>query len=162
MTGSGTASLRDTRSAEVYARALTRLPGGVNSPVRAMRAIGRTPIFVERAAGAEIVDVDGNRYVDWVCSWGPLILGHAEPGVVAAVTDAAARASRIALIDASVPEEVIRSISTDGIRWATTSASSTSAAVGAQNVVPRSAAACTASRTGGNAWPWISGPQEQT
>jgi glutamate-1-semialdehyde 2,1-aminomutase len=56
-----------------------------------MRAIGRTPIFVERSSGPEIVDVDGNRYVDWVCSWGPLILGHAHPSVVAAVTEAARR-----------------------------------------------------------------------
>jgi glutamate-1-semialdehyde 2,1-aminomutase len=86
-----TVSLRDTRSAEAYARAVTRLPGGVNSPVRAMRAIGRTPVFVERAAGAEIVDVDGNRYVDWVCSWGPLVHGHAHPEVVAAVVAAAER-----------------------------------------------------------------------
>ena len=61
------------------------LPGGVNSPVRAMRQIGRDPIFIERGEGCELVDVDGNRYVDWVCSWGPLILGHAEPAVVAAV-----------------------------------------------------------------------------
>ena len=66
------------------------LPGGVNSPVRAMRSIGRDPIFIERAAGAEITDVDGNTYVDYVCSWGPLILGHAHPGVVEAVTEAAA------------------------------------------------------------------------
>jgi glutamate-1-semialdehyde 2,1-aminomutase len=58
--------LSDTRSAELYRRALRVLPGGVNSPVRAMRAIGRAPIFVERASGPEIVDVDGNRYVDWV------------------------------------------------------------------------------------------------
>ena len=84
-------SLRDTRSAELYRRAVGLLPGGVNSPVRAMRAIGRAPIFVTRAAGAELVDVDGNRYVDWVCSWGPLIHGHAHPRVVAAVADAAAR-----------------------------------------------------------------------
>ncbi|MEA2324651.1 MAG: glutamate-semialdehyde -aminomutase, partial [Solirubrobacteraceae bacterium] len=91
MANSGTASLRDTRSAQLYARALTRLPGGVNSPVRAMRAIGRDPIFVERARGAEITDVDGNRYVDWVCSWGPLVHGHAHPDVLAAVTEAAAR-----------------------------------------------------------------------
>ena len=85
-----TVSLRDTRSAELYARALTYLPGGVNSPVRAMRSIGRDPLFVERADGAEIFDVDGNRYVDWVCSWGPLIHGHAHPDVLAAITAAAA------------------------------------------------------------------------
>ena len=66
------------------------LPGGVNSPVRAMRAIGRDPVFIERAAGAEITDVDGNTYVDYVCSWGPLILGHAHPQVIEAVTEAAA------------------------------------------------------------------------
>jgi len=68
------------------------MPGGVNSPVRAMRSIGRDhPVFVERGEGSELVDVDGNRYVDWVCSWGPLILGHAHPGVVNAVRQAAER-----------------------------------------------------------------------
>ncbi len=86
-----TASLTDTRSAEHYARALAYLPGGVNSPVRAMRSIGRDPIFVDRAEGAELIDVDHNRYVDWVCSWGPLIHGHAHPEIVAAVCDAAQR-----------------------------------------------------------------------
>jgi glutamate-1-semialdehyde 2,1-aminomutase len=83
-------SLTDTRSAELYRRALGVLPGGVNSPVRAMRAIGRDPIFIERGAGAELTDVDGNVYVDYVCSWGPMILGHAHPAVLEAVTTAAA------------------------------------------------------------------------
>ena len=78
-------------SAELYAQALELLPGGVNSPVRAMKAIGRDPIFVAAGEGAELVDVDGNRYVDWMMSWGPLIAGHAHPEVVAAVTDAAER-----------------------------------------------------------------------
>ncbi len=80
---------RAARSAAAYERALELLPGGVNSPVRAMRSIGRDPVFVERGEGAEIVDVEGNRYVDWVMSWGPLIAGHAHPDVVAAVTAAA-------------------------------------------------------------------------
>jgi glutamate-1-semialdehyde 2,1-aminomutase len=84
-----TVSLTDARSTELYARALQRLPGGVNSPVRAMRAIGRDPVFVERGKGAELFDVDGNRYVDYVCSWGPLIHGHAHPEVVAAAVAAA-------------------------------------------------------------------------
>ncbi|MDX6727708.1 MAG: glutamate-semialdehyde -aminomutase [Baekduia sp.] len=84
-------SLTDAKSAELYARALQRLPGGVNSPVRAMKAIGRDPIFIDRAEGAEIVDVDGNRYVDYVCSWGPLIHGHAHPEIVEAVVTAAHR-----------------------------------------------------------------------
>ena len=77
------------RSEELYARAVRLLPGGVNSPVRAMKAIGRNPVFVAEGAGAEVVDVDGNRYVDWMCSWGPLIAGHAHPAVVEAVTAAA-------------------------------------------------------------------------
>ncbi len=82
-------SLTDARSAELYRRALEVLPGGVNSPVRAMRSIGRDPIFVARGEGAELFDVDGNRYIDYVCSWGPLIHGHAHPDIVAAVREAA-------------------------------------------------------------------------
>jgi glutamate-1-semialdehyde 2,1-aminomutase len=84
-------SLSDAHSAELYRRALRVLPGGVNSPVRAMHAIGRDPIFIERGEGAEVFDVDGNRYVDYVCSWGPLIHGHAHPAVLAAVNEAAAQ-----------------------------------------------------------------------
>jgi glutamate-1-semialdehyde 2,1-aminomutase len=79
------------RSAELYRRAVTLLPGGVNSPVRAMRSIGRDPIFIASGHGATITDVDGNDYIDWVCSWGPLILGHADPEVIAAVNEAAKR-----------------------------------------------------------------------
>jgi glutamate-1-semialdehyde 2,1-aminomutase len=80
-----------SRSAELYERALGVIPGGVNSPVRAFRSIGRDPIFIERGSGAELYDVDGNTYVDYVCSWGPLIAGHAHPEVLLAVGDAAAR-----------------------------------------------------------------------
>jgi glutamate-1-semialdehyde 2,1-aminomutase len=86
-----TTSLTDTRSAELYRRALRVLPGGVNSPVRAMRAIGRDPVFVDHASGAELTDVDGNVYIDYVCSWGPLIHGHAHPAILRAVHAAAAR-----------------------------------------------------------------------
>jgi glutamate-1-semialdehyde 2,1-aminomutase len=82
-------SFTTTRSTELYHRALELLPGGVNSPVRAMRAIGRDPIFIASGKGARIIDVDGNEYVDWVCSWGPLIAGHAHPAVVDAVASAA-------------------------------------------------------------------------
>ena len=67
------------------------MPGGVNSPVRAMGSIGRDPIFIERGEGPHLWDVDGNRYVDWVSSWGPLILGHAHPVVVDAIREAAGR-----------------------------------------------------------------------
>jgi glutamate-1-semialdehyde 2,1-aminomutase len=87
-----TAALTDTRSAALYRRALEVMPGGVNSPVRAMRSIGRhDPVFLARGEGAEVIDVDNNRYVDYVCSWGPLIHGHAHPDVLAAISDAAAR-----------------------------------------------------------------------
>src|SRR4051812_27626862 len=74
-----------------FERALKVLPGGVNSPVRAMRQIGRDPVFVERAEGCWLFDVEGNRYIDWIGSWGPMILGHAEPAVVSAVIEAAKR-----------------------------------------------------------------------
>ena len=84
------ASLNDSKSAALFALATAVIPGGVNSPVRAMAAVGRTPLFIARGAGAEIVDVDGNTYVDYVCSWGALIAGHANPAVVQAVGDAAA------------------------------------------------------------------------
>lgn len=67
------------------------LPGGVNSPVRAFRGVGGTPLFIERGEGAYIWDADGNRYIDYVLSWGPLILGHAHPEVVAAITRQAAK-----------------------------------------------------------------------
>jgi glutamate-1-semialdehyde 2,1-aminomutase len=83
------ASVNTTRSAELYPRALKVLPGGVNSPVRAMRSIGRDPVFVASGYGSHIRDVDNNDYVDWVCSWGPLILGHAQSEVIKAVTEAA-------------------------------------------------------------------------
>jgi glutamate-1-semialdehyde 2,1-aminomutase len=75
-------------SESLFAEAMTLLPGGVSSPVRAFRAVGGSPPFIDRGEGAYLVDVDGNRYVDYVLSWGPLILGHAHPRVVAALEDA--------------------------------------------------------------------------
>lgn len=76
------------RSIGLYHRALGIIPGGVNSPVRAFKAIGVPPSFIERAKGSKIFDVDGNEYIDYVCSWGPMILGHAHPKVVAALKKA--------------------------------------------------------------------------
>lgn len=80
-----------TRSDEWFARAQRFLVAGVNSPVRAFRAVGGTPFFVERAEGCRVWDVDGNEYIDYVLTWGPAILGHAHPQVVKAVQEAAAR-----------------------------------------------------------------------
>jgi glutamate-1-semialdehyde 2,1-aminomutase len=81
----------EVRSAELYRRACDVLPGGVNSPVRSMQAIGRDPLFVAGGEGAYIDDADGSRYVDWVCSWGPLVAGHARGEVVRAMQTAAAQ-----------------------------------------------------------------------
>jgi len=86
-----TGSLGLHRSEELFGRAAKVLPGGVSSPVRAFRAVGGTPPVIASASGAELVDVDGNRYLDFVGSWGPLILGHAHPKVVEAIGAAAAR-----------------------------------------------------------------------
>ncbi len=77
------------RSKKLFAASLQHIPGGVNSPVRAFRAVGGEPFFVDRAEGAHIWDVDGNDYIDYVGTWGPAILGHAYPGIVKAVQQAA-------------------------------------------------------------------------
>ena len=80
-----------SKSKELFAEACTLMPGGVNSPVRAFRAVGGQPLFIDRGEGAYLIDVDGNRYVDYVMSWGPLILGHAHPHIVTALYDAIGR-----------------------------------------------------------------------
>jgi len=91
MTEVRVASKSTAASERLFAEAQRILPGGVNSPVRAFRSVGGVPRFMARGEGAWLVDADGNRYVDLVLSWGPLILGHAHPEVVAAVVDAAGR-----------------------------------------------------------------------
>jgi glutamate-1-semialdehyde 2,1-aminomutase len=83
--------MRRPTSAELFSRASAIIPGGVNSPVRAFRAVGGTPVFMASGTGPYLTDVDGNTYVDLVCSWGPAILGHAHPAVIGAVTAAATR-----------------------------------------------------------------------
>lgn len=83
--------MSDPRSEQLHRRAEAVLPGGVNSPVRAFRAVGGHPVFIESARGARLVGADGREYIDFVGSWGPAILGHAEPTVVAAVQQAATR-----------------------------------------------------------------------
>ena len=80
-----------TSSSRLFTEAKELIPGGVNSPVRAFRSVGGTPLFIERAKGSSVRDVDGNTYIDYVGSWGPMILGHAHPKVVAAVRAAAQR-----------------------------------------------------------------------
>src|SRR5512139_137504 len=77
------------RSAQLFRRAQEIMPGGVNSPVRAFRSVGGQPLFIAKAKGATVKDVDGKTYIDYVGSWGPMIAGHAHPAVVKAVADAA-------------------------------------------------------------------------
>ncbi len=81
----------NSHNASLYQRACELIPGGVNSPVRAFSSVGGDPLFIERAEGARIFDSAGNGYIDYVCSWGPMVMGHAHPQVVAALAEAAAR-----------------------------------------------------------------------
>src|SRR5437763_6765889 len=81
--------MKTVRSARLFTRAQAILPGGVDSPVRAFKAVGAAPLFIRRGSGAHIEDVDGNTFIDYVMSWGPLIHGHAPKGLVKAVAAAA-------------------------------------------------------------------------
>lgn len=85
------AIMKITRSIKLFEEAQQLIPGGVNSPVRAFRSVGGQPRFIERAKGARLYDVDGNAYIDYVLSWGPMILGHASPAVIGAIKKAAGR-----------------------------------------------------------------------
>jgi glutamate-1-semialdehyde 2,1-aminomutase len=109
-------SARETtrdRSEELFARAVNLMPGGVNSPVRAFRAVGGTPRFIRSAHGATITDVDGRTYIDYVGSWGPMILGHADPETVAAIQQAAARGTSFGApneLEVELAEEIIDAV----------------------------------------------------
>lgn len=81
--------MNNTKSIELFNRAQESIPGGVNSPVRAFRSVGGTPLFIQRAEGTYLYDVDGNRYIDYIASWGPMILGHAYPPLVKAIQEQA-------------------------------------------------------------------------
>ncbi|SHO46192.1 glutamate-1-semialdehyde 2,1-aminomutase [Desulfopila aestuarii] len=95
--------METAKSAQLFAAAKQYIPGGVNSPVRACRSVGCDPVFIERAKGVHIWDVDGNEYLDFVCSWGPMILGHANPLILKAITEAAAQGTSFG---ASTPREI--------------------------------------------------------
>jgi glutamate-1-semialdehyde 2,1-aminomutase len=100
-------------SEELFARAVNSMPGGVNSPVRAFRAVGGTPRFIKSASGATITDVDGRTYIDYVGSWGPMILGHADAEVVAALAQAAAQGTSFGApneLEVEIAEEIIDAV----------------------------------------------------
>lgn len=98
------------KSAELFARAQRVIPGGVNSPVRAFRGVGGTPLFIRSAKGAFLYDADGRDYIDYVGSWGPMILGHARPEIIAAIQEAATRGTSYGApteLEIELAEEII-------------------------------------------------------
>ena len=100
-------------SEKLFSRALELLPGGVNSPVRAFRGVGGTPLFIRSAQGATITDVEGRTYIDYVGSWGPMILGHADPEVVAALAETASRGTSFGApheLELELAEEIIDAV----------------------------------------------------
>ena len=104
-------SFVDERSRQAFAKAQKVIPGGVNSPVRAFKSVGRDPVFIDRGAGAHIWDIDGNRYLDYVGSWGPLIVGHAHPDVVAVIKQVAERGTSYGApteVETVLTEEVLK------------------------------------------------------
>jgi glutamate-1-semialdehyde 2,1-aminomutase len=105
-----TAERKYPQSAELFKRAQRVIPGGVNSPVRAFRGVGGTPLFIRSARGASVTDADGRSYIDYVGSWGPMILGHAHPEVIAAIREAAERGTSYGApteLEIELAEEVI-------------------------------------------------------
>ena len=79
--------MKNEKSLNIYKEATKYIPGGVNSPVRAFKSVGLDPIFIERAHGSRIYDVDGNEYIDYICSWGPLMLGHSPKEIVEGIEE---------------------------------------------------------------------------
>src|SRR5271167_4294221 len=121
------------RSKEIFERAQQILVGGVNSPVRAFRAVGGTPLVIDHASGACLYDVDGREYIDYVCSWGALILGHAHPDVVAAVADQAKRGTSYGMtspLEIELAEQIARSLpSIERMRFVSSGTEATMSAI---------------------------------
>ena len=106
-------ALQDKRSKEAFALAQKVIPGGVNSPVRAFKSVGRDPVFIQRGQGARLWDIDGNSYIDYVLSWGPLILGHAHPAVVEAINAAAQRGTSYGApteLETEIAQEILKAL----------------------------------------------------
>jgi glutamate-1-semialdehyde 2,1-aminomutase len=122
-----------SRSAEIFERAKKILVGGVDSPVRAFRAVGGTPLIIDRGQGARLWDVDGREYLDFVCSWGALILGHAHPDVVSAVADQAARGTSYGMtspLEVDLAEQIARALpSVERIRFVSSGTEATMSAI---------------------------------
>ena len=121
-----------TASAALFERARAVTPGGVNSPVRAFNAVGGTPRFIRSARGAWLTDVDGNEYVDLICSWGPMLLGHAHPEVQAAVADAVARGTSYGTPtepEVELAEEIVARTPVERVRFVSSGTEATMSAI---------------------------------
>ena len=122
-----------TRSEELFERAKAVIPGGVSSPVRAFKAVGGTPLFVARAKGARFWDEDGRSFVDYVGSWGPMILGHAHPAVLQAIRDAASRGTSFGApcaLEVELAERVVRHVpSVEKVRFVSSGTEATMSAL---------------------------------
>ncbi|MBL8150035.1 MAG: glutamate-1-semialdehyde 2,1-aminomutase [Blastocatellia bacterium] len=121
------------RSSELFHRAQNYIPGGVNSPVRAFRAVGGEPLFIARASGAEITDADGNNYIDYIGSWGPMILGHAHPEVISAIKEAAERGTSYGApteLEVEIAQEISASVpSVEKVRLTSSGTEATMSAI---------------------------------
>ncbi len=121
-----------SESAALFERARSVTPGGVNSPVRAFNAVGGTPRFIRSAQGAWLTDVDGNRYVDMICSWGPMLLGHAHPEVLAAVNAAVARGTSYGTPtepEVELAEEIVSRTPVEKVRFVSSGTEATMSAI---------------------------------
>lgn len=127
-----TAALPTATSAALFERARAVTPGGVNSPVRAFNAVGGTPRFIRSAKGAWLTDVDGNEYVDLICSWGPMLLGHAHPEVQAAVLEAVSRGTSYGtptVPEVELAEEIVARTAVEKVRFVSSGTEATMSAI---------------------------------
>ncbi|BCG60531.1 glutamate-1-semialdehyde 2,1-aminomutase [Paenibacillus sp. URB8-2] len=124
---------REEASRAAFEEAKNYIPGGVNSPVRAFKSVGLTPIYVERGEGSRIYDIDGNSFIDYVCSWGPLIMGHAHPEVVKALQETAVRGTSFGaptLIETEMAKTVVERVdSVDIVRMVNSGTEATMSAI---------------------------------
>lgn len=124
---------REEASRMAFEEAKQYIPGGVNSPVRAFKSVGLTPVYVERGEGSRIYDIDGNSFIDYVCSWGPLIMGHAHPEVVKALQETAARGTSFGaptLLETAMAKTVVERVaSVDIVRMVNSGTEATMSAI---------------------------------
>ena len=128
----GAPELDTSASRALFTRAAAVIPGGVNSPVRAFTSVGGTPRFMVSARGPWLTDADGHRYVDLICSWGPMLLGHAHPEVVEAVTRAAARGTSYGAptaVEVELAEEIVARTPVDQVRLVSSGTEATMSAI---------------------------------